>query len=106
MGVRGVVERGSGGVSEKVDFAQTAAEAVAMIQSEKGWMTYAPNVIAVAEICATLALVEQQRIANVIAVGEHTYEEEIETEWHTQGYDLFRLKDKLLKPEIGKALGL
>lgn len=50
-----------------------------------------------AQVHATLALVEQQRIANVIALGEH---------WHSTGHDFIDSMAPVLRDDIQAALGL
>lgn len=46
---------------------------------------------------ATLALVEQQRVANIIALGEH---------WQRTGYDFADSVAPVLRDDIQAALGL
>lgn len=57
--------------------------------------------IAAAQVKATLALVEQQRIANVIAIHQHEVKYDI-GEWSR----LYVAGTEGLKPEIAEALGL
>ena len=52
---------------------------------------------AIAQVHATLALVEQQRIANVIALGEH---------WQSTGYDFADSVAPVRRDDIKAALGL
>lgn len=58
--------------------------------------TVAEN-LAFAQVHATLALVEQQRIANVIAVGAH---------WQDTGHPALDAMIPVLRDDIAAALGL
>lgn len=59
-------------MTERIDHAKRALEAIEYIEAEAVWMEYAPHATAVATAHATLALVEQQRIANLINLAGFT----------------------------------
>lgn len=81
-------------MTERIDHVAEAREALRGSGDGRNFATDASN-NAIAH--AVLALVEQQRIANLIALGEH---------WQKTGYDFADSMAPILRDDIRVALGL
>lgn len=87
-------------MTERIDHAKIATQwASPEVWKQAGGVSdgVIPSMLAMAQVHATLALVEQQRIANLIALGHkyYGYNEDVENAYIN-----------LLRPEIRQALGL
>lgn len=87
--------------SERIDHAKEAL-ALRSYASQQPEDADCADVLAAAQVHATLALVEQQRIANIIALHRH----EVEYDLNEGRSLIFESGSETLRSEISEALGI